>query len=295
MSEPPPLDRVIFLVSRRFPGRWGVSVTKPPFPKSLHDGSSEAIAYEAELRNLPHAELTSLVEAEMQKLWDESDARQAAEHERLYFNPPNSEVDFEHWGRLAHWELQEAVALSFGRSPEKVNYYKMKSSAHTSTSAAAYLKRLQIVDRARVSRQIFDPIRPDDFLTWAAWMEIEVPLPLALVVGKFAPRREDWKVRYEREAAAHATTRQELDGLTANTKVADGKLVSIKERESLLKMVIGMALEKFGYAPDVARLPTTGRIANALRTRGIPLDEDTIRKYLQEGRELLPPDEAEQI
>ncbi|MEP1443496.1 MAG: hypothetical protein ABJK39_10870 [Hyphomicrobiales bacterium] len=60
-----------------------------------------------------------------------------------------------------------------------------------------------------------------------------------------------------------------------------------KERESLLKLVIGMALEQYGYDPNAARNEVTSNIATDLETNGVPLDKDTILKWLREGADHL--------
>lgn len=70
------------------------------------------------------------------------------------------------------------------------------------------------------------------------------------------------------------------------------KPLHVKERESLLKLVIGMAIGGYGFNPQATRNPTAKEIANDLELRGIALDEDTVRKYLAEARQLLPGDET---
>jgi hypothetical protein len=75
----------------------------------------------------------------------------------------------------------------------------------------------------------------------------------------------------------------------------DVKPLGTRERESLAKLVIGMAIGGYAYDPNASRNSSTGEIASDLLQIGLSLDEDTIRKYLAEGRELLPRDETERI
>ena len=75
----------------------------------------------------------------------------------------------------------------------------------------------------------------------------------------------------------------------ANAPKADAA-VATRERESLLKLVIGMAIAGYRYDPKASRGPVTSEIVNDLEKLGIPLDADTVRKYLREARELLPPE-----
>ena len=57
-----------------------------------------------------------------------------------------------------------------------------------------------------------------------------------------------------------------------------------KERQSLQKMVLGMAIEQYGYDPST-RGSAVSQIADDLRAHGVSLDEDTIRKQLKAAAE----------
>ncbi len=75
---------------------------------------------------------------------------------------------------------------------------------------------------------------------------------------------------------------------------ASQKSLGARERESLLKLVIGMAVGGYGYNPKSNRSDVISEIASDLEKAGVPLDVDTVRKYIREARELLPPPETEQ-
>jgi len=68
---------------------------------------------------------------------------------------------------------------------------------------------------------------------------------------------------------------------------ADKPLTNI-ERDSLLKLVIGMAVSGYRYAPYAKKNTAVADIAADLALLGLPLGDDTIRKYLKQGNELLP-------
>jgi hypothetical protein len=61
-----------------------------------------------------------------------------------------------------------------------------------------------------------------------------------------------------------------------------------RERETALKLIIGMAIAGYRYDPDAARSEVTGDISRDLQKLGISLDQDTVRKWLREAAELLP-------
>lgn len=81
--------------------------------------------------------------------------------------------------------------------------------------------------------------------------------------------------------------------LEAEPVEASNKSLGAKERDSLLKLVIGMAMDGYGYDPKAARSPIAKELSNHLALAGLPLDEDTVRKYLNEAKELLPGDDTE--
>jgi hypothetical protein len=64
-----------------------------------------------------------------------------------------------------------------------------------------------------------------------------------------------------------------------------------KEQESLLKMVVGMAIGAYRWDPRARRNDVTSEIESDLARAGVPLDPDTIRKWLRKGAELIPPQE----
>jgi hypothetical protein len=61
-----------------------------------------------------------------------------------------------------------------------------------------------------------------------------------------------------------------------------------KERESLLKIIIGMARGGYVYDPKLNRSAVPQEIASDLAKHGVPLDVDTVRKWLKEAAEFLP-------
>jgi hypothetical protein len=68
------------------------------------------------------------------------------------------------------------------------------------------------------------------------------------------------------------------------------KPLGARERDSMLKLVIGMAIKGYVYDPKAGRSGAAREIAGDLQLAGLALDEDTIRKYLNEAKELLPPE-----
>lgn len=61
-----------------------------------------------------------------------------------------------------------------------------------------------------------------------------------------------------------------------------------RERETLLKLLIGMAVAAYKYSPDESRSHTPAEIASDLQGLGISMTDDTVRKWLKEARDMLP-------
>lgn len=67
--------------------------------------------------------------------------------------------------------------------------------------------------------------------------------------------------------------------------------IDATERHTMLKLIIGMAMDAYRYDPTASRNSATGEkngsIKAVLELKGISIDADTIRKYLDEAKELL--------
>lgn len=69
-------------------------------------------------------------------------------------------------------------------------------------------------------------------------------------------------------------------------KGRSGELLAT-ERDSLLKLVIGMAIDGYGFDPSAAKSPIPKQISDALQSRGLQLTDDTVRKWLKEAAETV--------
>jgi hypothetical protein len=112
----------------------------------------------------------------------------------------------------------------------------------------------------------------------------------------------NWKTLYEQlveQSAKRAEEdKAEIDRLRSECKALAAQLAAAnkataklnpKERDSLLKLVVGMAVQSYRWDPEKARCEKVAVIAGALERAGVPLDVDTVRKWLREAAKLLPP------
>jgi hypothetical protein len=254
------------------------------------------------------------------------------EFDQPVFDKAGAVADFDYWSRMTHWTLDEALALSFGKAPEVVSWKVIQPYIQVSQFARNYARRREMAVRALQWEQLYDPVLPGIFITWAKRTQIEFPPELEAAV---AARHviEDWKSLYDKLCASideriarwkEVATKQaetlddivvhrdallaqiedlngectrlrgELEALKSQRAIpAEAKPLSARERDSLLKLVIGMAVNGYGFQPRAARSPAPSDVAGDLVQLGIGLDVDTVRKYLKEGAELLPPDAVE--
>lgn len=124
---------------------------------------------------------------------------------------------------------------------------------------------MDLAYRALYVGQLDEDPTPVAFMRWARTKRVE-----------FHP---DWWAAVE---ADPAPAEQE-----ANRRAPAPEL-GVKERESLLKMVVGMAIGGYGWDPHASRNSATTEITDDLVRAGVPLDVDTVRKWLKMGADLVP-------
>ena len=89
-----------------------------------------------------------------------------------------------------------------------------------------------------------------------------------------------------RDAISEHGRRFWLGEVRKKTAVANG--VNVKEYQTLLKLVIGMATGAYGYNPKALRSVTVPQIKKHLEVIGLDLDDETIRDRLKEAAKSLP-------
>jgi hypothetical protein len=67
------------------------------------------------------------------------------------------------------------------------------------------------------------------------------------------------------------------------------KPIGTRERNTLLKLVIGMAINGYGHSPGAAKSDAPANIASDLANLGLDVTDDTVRKYLKEAAQTVLP------
>lgn len=275
--------------------RTGVETKQPLL---LTQNPETAIQEEAAVRYFE--ELNALSDDELSERQAKADREKVEENERQFsFNKPHAMADekiYSYWCKAAAWYDDEFTALLLARNPKVVTMESIKRAKNLSTFANEFLDLRELVSRAVLKKQLLRATRPGFAIAWAKRNRIPVPKALEAAVREHGHQVADWKTAYDQQAAIVADLKAKIAKLeVAETKpeptTAD---LGIRERDSLLKIVLGMAIKGYSYDPKASRNPTAKEVASDLSLIGLRLDEDTVRKYLAEATELLPGDETEQ-
>lgn len=332
MPRLPEFDPYEYLARRRYPSAFVVrDLASDDYTnrRKQEHYVSQAEAYMEELRTKPPEELKALLDEERKKEAAEAAERLREEEASRFFNRPDAQADFTHWSKAAYWTLEEAIALSFGRDPRRVNWKSIESHAGVSPFVRLYRDLRDLAHRAKVMGQLYDPVAPGFFLAWASRTGASIDPHLVECVIANGGIIDDWKTLFDAEKKAHQATienfRQEhertiswakeqharaleigkaaaaerdmrireLEGQLYELLEKPNRGLSTRERTSMIKLIIGMAIRGFGYDPAASRNKAIPEIAGDLDELGIGLDEDTIRKFLNEGKDLLPRDQTE--
>jgi hypothetical protein len=175
--------------------------------------------------------------------------------------------------------------------------------------------------RAVPWQQLFDPVAPGIFIGWVRRNEIAFPQALEDGVRARGNHIIDWKRNYdelkemydELSAMLDKTRKDDLEFVTkiaAQRDEAFAQLealrkssamdtnkalpasnpreISTREKDSLLRLIAGMAVIGYGYDARSKRSEQVTEITSDLESAGVPLDADTVRKWLRASAELLP-------
>lgn len=176
-------EMIDFLVKRKFP---------------LPENKLLALVYKNELKVLPGDELFALYKQIQAKYLEEIQAKDEQQEQQRFFNQPHAKADFLHWSKATYWTLDEAIALVFGKAPEKVTWEYIKPSRNVSQFAHKYSRVHDLALRAKNWGQLYDPIQPGLFLAWAKRNDINIPQELLEQVAARGIVIADWKDMYDK-------------------------------------------------------------------------------------------------
>lgn len=182
------------------------------------------------------------------------------------FNSPEYIADdqtYIDWLQFDHLSTKEAAALSIGRKPEKIDEILVSDEIGIEAVKSKLQHSLNVLSRHQPIIENHDRVTCDVFLSWLRKFDAEQ----AKIIEKYIPQ--------ETQAVS---TEQKVRRLSDQNN----------ERNKMLQLIIGMAMDKYRYDPAVTGGSAVTNIKNGLQTRGINISPDTIRKYLNDAKEFLP-------
>jgi len=170
------------------------------------------------------------------------------------------------WAKMHLWTAREAACLSLNVCPDDaVDPEHLRDHGQLRKDLE---HRLRYAERDPALKE---QDTPETFLAWAKRSGFP-----------FHPNWAEAIIKHEPKS---------VEAEEANvTEEPTERALPTRERTSLLKLVIGMAVKGYSYDPSEERSKVTGEILDDLDELGLSLDRKTLRKYLDEGAELLPRD-----
>lgn len=179
---------------------------------------------------------------------------------------------YDYWSKMARWKPDEAIALTVNLDPSVMNMKGLPSHILDYLSKQV-MEITEIVGRAVAAYELNSPMKPEKYLEWAKRRRIDFPEQLATLIlsRDIAPK-----------PLAKPLANQE-------------KPLGTRERETLLKIILSMALDKYKYDPDAAKCGGVTRIVNSIRLAGFDISDDTVRAKLLEAEQYMSEDYKETL
>jgi len=226
---------------------------------------------------------------------------------REFWQAAIPDANCEYWARMPHWTEEEAAALLLGVNPEIMTNGSDSWEDIVRAHAGQYAGILALTRRVTANRQIEPPCTPARWLAWAIALDMPVPEELRQLVdqwdgvGKASEDREAESLlrtrieELEAELAAVQNAHREfVQGLKADhlaeliAAAKSNQPLGARERETMLKIVIGMAVKGYSFDPRASRSDRINEIVRDVEKCGLSVSDDTVRRYLKEAAELLP-------
>ncbi len=207
--------------------------------------------------------------------------------------PDTTLADFRFWAKMTYWTVKDASALLIGLNPQKAKRDILDFN-HFAPYSARFYSLQDLANRAYENKQLTWPLTPARWVEWAKRMDIAVDPELESESLK-------WDAANSVSASVEAARIKDLEAKLAlatkeihECKDRDAKVekaLGTRERETVLKIIIAMAVKGYSYDPKTQRSDKIKDIENDTDACGVRVTDDTIRRYLREAAALLPPTE----
>jgi hypothetical protein len=186
--------------------------------------------------------------------------------------------DYDFWVAMPSWKREEAIALLTGRDPTSPNHHQ------PSNQDAQKLELL--IDRA-FSFGVFPnsaQVSPSDCVSIAQSSNVPLPRELLKAFRKKKIDLKNWKSECDRLTAEKETLAKMASDPTPSTITPKENVTGLKKKiGSLQILLLGVAIDKFNMKKDWQSSSVARNISSAITRAGLKLDEDTVRKHLDDA------------
>ena len=245
------------------------------FLRELHEN---ATARRDELYEMNGDELRALYEAALRRQETLSAAEAAEADKWAPFNQPVAKDISSKWRKRPHWTVHQAVSLALSREPSRFEREELgRIPWRKSPFAKGYFDLEASVLLAIKSGQLNDPIDSAKFVVWL--QSCGLPFPPKVIPSGF----DDLAKKIVVLEAENAELKNNLE-----KEKAEGGKFDRRERKSLLKLFVALAVHHCGYQPQKEKNEATQKIYNiAIRYVEDPLNTESIILKLREGAQFL--------
>jgi hypothetical protein len=183
----------------------------------------------------------------------------------------------------------------FGLYP---GYQEVLRDCAFADAAAEYVQLQDRIRRAIDAGKLGERITPAQYILWASDSGIELPEELKQAV-EARNNIPNWKALYDDLSGQYEAASKERDDARRklvelqSTIASSRETLNSKERRSAQRLILGMAMRKYGYKPNSMRNDVAKLIYSDLNGLELKLDEDTIRKWLRESAEAQDPHDCQ--
>lgn len=183
--------------------------------------------------------------------------------------------NFDYWSKLSFWTIEQSTALLIGADPDKILDGGSLSASCLAETRDRYRQMFRLLDSHIRMSGVGSNFSPTEAIEWALHAKVDPPGALVAAV---------------QDQGLSLNEKRARKGVGAVASPTDEKPLTERERNTLLRIIIGMAIAGYGYDPDAKRSDIAKSIADDLSDLGLDCSDQSVREKLREARELLPFD-----
>lgn len=187
-----------------------------------------------------------------------------------------SSPSFDYWSKLSFWTIEQSTALLIGADPDAILDGAMLAASCPAQTRDAYQQMFRLLDSHIRMAGIGANLPPTEIIEWALHTGVNPPSALVAAV------RAQGRTLIEKRAQGNRATDAAFE--------SSNEAKPLRERNTLLRLIIGMAIGGYGYDTDDKRSDIAKSIAGDLNDLGLDCSEQTVREKMKAARELLPSD-----